>query len=142
MLRFESILNIRFDMKTLRSPALLQGIFMAAALLAPRCLVAAQAGEPGLTQHNGDLYHDGKPYRGIGVNYFSLFARLVKDPHDTSSLTGLADLARAQIPFARFMACGFWQDKDWNVTFDNDRAFMLTMIADANRRLGADGKSR
>jgi hypothetical protein len=27
------------------------------------------------------------------------------------------------------------QDKDWNITATNDRAYMLQAIADANRRL-------
>ena len=27
------------------------------------------------------------------------------------------------------------QDKDWNVTFDNDRSYMLRLIAEANRRM-------
>ena len=57
---------------------------------------------------NGVLMKAGQPYRGIGANYFSLFSRLLKDPNDTSSLTNLATLAHAQIPFVRFMCTGFW----------------------------------
>lgn len=63
---------------------------------------------PGLTAQHGVLLKDGQPYRGIGANYFSLFSRLIKDPDDTASLTNLAALARARIPFVRFMCTGFW----------------------------------
>jgi hypothetical protein len=28
------------------------------------------------------------------------------------------------------------QDDTWNVTFDNDRAYMLKLVAEANRRWG------
>ena len=62
----------------------------------------------GLTVADGVLLRDGKPYRGIGANYFDLFARVLHDPQDTSHRQGLARLARAGIPFVRFMACGFW----------------------------------
>jgi hypothetical protein len=52
--------------------------------------------------------HQGKPYRGIGVNYFNCFARVLKDPADTSFDKGFAELKRLGIPFARFMCGGFW----------------------------------
>ncbi len=61
---------------------------------------------------NGTLLREGKPFRGIGVNYFDLFYRTLRDPADTSYHEGLAELARRGIPFARFMACGFWPS-DW-----------------------------
>lgn len=63
---------------------------------------------PGLTVRDGVLYRAGQPYRGIGANYFSLFARLLKNPADTSTLSNLTALAHAGIPFVRFMGCGFW----------------------------------
>ena len=51
---------------------------------------------------------DAHAYAGIGANGFSLFARLLKNPADTSSLSNLAALARARVPFVRFMCGGFW----------------------------------
>jgi len=63
---------------------------------------------PGLIAADGVLLHEGRPYRGIGANYFDLFARVLRDPGDRSSLEGLARLGRAGVPFVRFMACGFW----------------------------------
>ncbi|MGO9108700.1 MAG: cellulase family glycosylhydrolase [Thermoguttaceae bacterium] len=62
----------------------------------------------GLTVVDGVLLRDGKPYRAIGANYFDLFARVLRNPNDTSYRKGLARLAQAGIPFVRFMACGFW----------------------------------
>ena len=78
---------------------------------------------PGLHVHEEQLLLKGEPYRGIGANYFSLFYTTLKDPSDKSYDDGLAKLAKAKIPFVRFMACGFWpidwelylRDKDENM---------------------------
>ncbi len=79
-------------------------------LLAAACLGAAADDEAprGLCVRDGVLLWAGRPYRGVGANYFSLFARLLRNPADTSSLTNLAALAHARIPFVRFMCGGFW----------------------------------
>ena len=63
---------------------------------------------PGLSVSQGVLLRQGAPYQGIGVNYFSLFSRTLKNPADRSYEAGLKQLADAHIPFVRFMACGFW----------------------------------
>ncbi|MFI5378824.1 MAG: cellulase family glycosylhydrolase [Tepidisphaerales bacterium] len=80
--------------------------------------VAARADEPGLVARDGVLLKDGKPYRAIGANYFSLFARVLKDPADTSSLDQLGALSKAGVPFVRFECCGFWP-VDWKLYLDN-----------------------
>ena len=49
-----------------------------------------------------------RPFHGIGVNYFSLFSRLLNNPQDDSTLTNLAALGNLKIPFVRFMCGGFW----------------------------------
>jgi hypothetical protein len=78
---------------------------------------------PGLTVHEGRLIWKGRSYRGIGANYFSLFSRTLKDPNDRSFQTGLHRLSQAQIPFVRFMACGFWP-VDWDLYLhDKDEWF-------------------
>ena len=85
--------------------------YVAATLLAtllPVVAVAAERPQLGLTVENGLLLRDGKPYRGIGANYFDLFYRMLKDPSDESSRNGLRQLSRADIPFVRFMCGGFW----------------------------------
>ena len=68
----------------------------------------------GLTMVEGQLCLEGKPYRGMGVNYFSLFYRTLKDGSDHSYETGLKQLSEAGIPFVRFMACGFWPS-EWEL---------------------------
>ena len=68
----------------------------------------ARAASPGLSAQHGALVKDGQPYRGIGVNYFSLFQRLLKNPDDVSGFSNLTALAQAHVPFVRFMCTGFW----------------------------------
>jgi hypothetical protein len=88
---------------------LILGHFAFLLALACNCSSAQAAEKPlGLTVRDKTLMLEGKPYRGVGVNYFSLFSRLLADPNDTSSLTNLAALSRAKIPFVRFMCGGFW----------------------------------
>jgi hypothetical protein len=57
---------------------------------------------------SGVVMHGGRPYRGIGVNYFSAFYRVLQNPKDTSYNAGFAQLEAAHIPFCRMMGCGFW----------------------------------
>jgi len=70
--------------------------------------LAAEAAPLGLYVKDGVLMKDSSAYRGIGANYFSLFSRMLSHPSDTSSLTNLAALAHARIPFVRFMCGGYW----------------------------------
>lgn len=83
---------------------------------------AAPMPSPGLSVRDGVVMEDGHPYRGIGANYFSLFSRLLTHPYDTSSLTQLAALAKAGIPFVRFSCCGFWPDEQ-RLYLTNRQAF-------------------
>ncbi len=92
-------------------------------------LAAAQDApkRPGLTLgQNGTVLKDGQPYRGIGVNYFSAFSRTLTDPADTSYREGFDELARRGIPFARFMAGGFWA-KDWSLYREDREAWFRLM---------------
>jgi hypothetical protein len=59
--------------------------------------------------------------QGIGVNYFDLFQRLLRKPTETSHLENLAQLTKANIPFARFACCGFWP-ADWDMYQENREA--------------------
>lgn len=69
---------------------------------------------------NATVIRDGKPYRGIGVNYFDCFLRTLEKGDNTSYDAGFATLAAKGIPFARFCATGFWP-KDMRL-YVNDRA--------------------
>lgn len=75
------------------------------------CFIAsASSAEPALSSDGkGGLLLDGKPFRGIGVNYFDAFSRLLKEDGKISDVeNGFRVLASNSIPFVRFSACGFW----------------------------------
>jgi hypothetical protein len=77
-------------------------------------LVVLRGAEPvresplGLSVENGTVMLQGKPFRGIGANYFTLFTRLSQSRDDGSSLSNLSALAAANIPFVRFSCGGYW----------------------------------
>lgn len=83
---------------------------------------------PGLSVSQGVLLRQGAPYQGIGVNYFSLFSRTLKNPADRSYEAGLKQLAEAHIPFVRFMACGFWP-VDWDLYLNDKEAYFKRLDA-------------
>ncbi len=56
----------------------------------------------------GILYHDGKPFRAIGVNYNDVFDRILLKPNNTTYRWGFTQLAMHGIPFVRFMATTHW----------------------------------
>ena len=89
------------------------------------CAESATRQPPGLSVDKGMLVLRGKPYSGVGVNYFSLFYRRIKKPSDESHRGGLERLAGAGIPFVRFTACGFWP-VDWDIYLrDREAHFKL-----------------
>ncbi len=86
---------------------------------------------------DGALLKDGARYRGVGVNYFSAFSRTLADPNDTSFREGFQALAERDIPFARFMACGFWPS-DWKLYQEDREAYFarLDAVVDAADEAG------
>jgi len=56
----------------------------------------------------GGLLLKGKSYRGIGVNYYDAFARLLENGKISEVEAGFRVLASNQIPFIRFSAGGYW----------------------------------
>jgi len=103
-------------------------------LLALAAAVAVQTGcdrlrrppSPGLSVENGTFVLNGRPYRGVGVNYYDLFLRLRANPHDETTLQNLDRLARAGVPFVRFNAGGF-SDKDWTRWKDDPTGHFVAM---------------
>ncbi|GGD72044.1 hypothetical protein GCM10010911_32450 [Paenibacillus nasutitermitis] len=83
-------------------------------------------GSPGLcVDEQGTLIREGKPFKGSGVNYFNAFARTLSDPGDSSYQYGLEMLGKYGIPFARFMAGGYWPN-DYKLYFeDKEKYFSL-----------------
>ena len=98
-------------------------------LVAIAPLMPLPAAEPALVKEkaaglsngpNATALRNGKPYRGIGINYFDCFLRTLKKGDDTSYDAGFATLAAKGIPFVRFCATGFWP-KDMEL-YQRDRA--------------------
>jgi len=72
----------------------------------------------------GILMHNGRPFRGIGVNYFDAFSR-----NNTTYLAGFAYLHSEGIPYIRFLAePGFWPN-DIKQYLANPHAYFQRMDA-------------
>jgi hypothetical protein len=78
---------------------------------------AALAGPHGLQVKDGCFIKDGRPYRGVGANYFDLFRRVLREPTNTTSLAGLEQLSKAGIPFVRF--AGPYTAQEWRLYLDD-----------------------
>ncbi len=76
----------------------------------------------------GVLTLNGKPFRGIGVDYYNLFSSHLENPSDQSYISGLRQLELHHIPFARFMATGYWP-KDLRV-YETDPAQYWNLMTD------------
>ena len=75
---------------------------------------ADRGGAQGLYVREGVLRRGGRAFRGFGVNYFSAFSRVIRDPKNTSYVDGFRVLRRHSIPVVRFMCGGFWPT-DWKL---------------------------
>ncbi len=77
----------------------------------------------GLYVENGVLMKGGRPYRGIGVNYFSAFYGTINNPKNKSYKEGFRILReKYNIPFIRFNAGGFWPS-DWKLYLTNRKKY-------------------
>lgn len=70
-------------------------------------ILAAAEGTPGLVVDQGRLMKDGKPYVGMGINYFRLYD-LARDEPEGAWKDHLKRLRAKGIPFVRFRVNGFW----------------------------------
>ena len=82
---------------------------------------SARGVEPGLAVKDGRFHLNGKPYRGVGANYYDLLTRIDAKPSDESSLEGLRKLGAAGVPFVRFNGGGF-SKADWTRYLKNKEA--------------------
>jgi len=76
----------------------------------------------------GVLMKDGKPYRGVGVNYWDAFYHALGNPGQTRYQQGFAALKELGIPYCRFMAGGFWPN-DWRLYLDKPAEYFAIMDA-------------
>lgn len=98
------------------------------------------AERPGLSiSAEGDLQLDGKPFRGIGVNYYDAFVRSLGSKSTRDIEPAFNALATNGIPFARFAACGYWP-VDWALYRTNRAEYfarLTTVVATAEKhRIG------
>ena len=75
---------------------------------------------------DGQLLLRGQPFRGYGVNYYDAFNWTLGTNPKSGYDEGFAELAKREIPFARFAACGYWP---------NDQRLYLTNQTEFFRRL-------
>jgi len=105
-----------------------------AALLAALALLAACQPEassvpppdsveppPGLTVRDGQLLRHDKPFRAMGINYFTCLVDHLRDPREAQFIEGFRILKEDyQIPFVRFMA-GPYAHTGWRL-YQEDKA--------------------
>ena len=60
---------------------------------------------------NGILEKDGRPYRGIGVDWVTPLFRLMRNPDDPAVPHDFQELRKYHIPFIRFPTLGGWQPR-------------------------------
>ena len=89
---------------------------------------------PGLSVRNGQLVLAGRPYRGVGANYFDLFLRILHDPTNTTSLRGLEQLSEVGIPFVRFATAYGERDYRMYLTNREDYFHRLDLVVETAKR--------
>ncbi len=126
-------MKLRHPYQTIPSLVVCSAFLILAGCDAPRPIPAADATSSpspsptlGLSVQDGKFFLQGRPYRGVGVNYYDLFTRLSAKPGDLTTLENLATIARAGVPFARFNAAGF-TTRDWENYLADPNAHFATM---------------
>ena len=76
---------------------------------------------PGLSVREGQLVLAGRPYRGVGANYFDLFLRILHEPTNSTSLRALEQLCESGIPFVRFATA--FNAHDYRVYLEDQEAY-------------------
>jgi len=85
------------------------------------------APRPGLAVRDGTLTLQGKPYRGMGINYVQCFWKVIRDPENRDFVAGFRILREDyQIPFIRFAACGFL-GREWKLYAENPEEYFRRM---------------
>jgi len=99
-------------------------LLVATALLGAGACTTLSGADLGLTvNRQGTVLRHGRPYRGIGVNYFDAFLRVLRNPADVSYRDGFSQLGENGIPFAR-IAAGGYSGQDWQAYLtDKDSYF-------------------
>lgn len=88
--------------------------------------LAAEANLGLSTGPHGELMLNQKAFRGIGVNYYDAFVRLLGDGKIQDVEAGFRLLASNQIPFVRFSAGGYWP-VDWGLYQTNHQEYFARL---------------
>lgn len=75
---------------------------------------------------NGHLMKDGKPFRAIGVNYYSVMSEAIAKPYSSNYLSGLKYLQDNNVPFIRVMMGTFWP-ADMKLYFSNKNRYFYSI---------------
>lgn len=98
---------------------------------------AEVATPPGLYVRNGTLMHNGEPYRGMGINYYTCFNTLLKHPDNRDFVEGFRSLREDyRIPFIRFAACPYGS-RDWKLYAEQPEEYFRRMdriVREAEKR--------
>ena len=89
---------------------------------------AAETNQGLSTEPRGELLLNGKAFRGIGVNYYDAFVRLLGGGKIRDVAAGFRVLASNQIPFIRFAADGYWP-VDWGLYQTNRQEYFTRLDA-------------
>ncbi|HOH42403.1 MAG TPA: cellulase family glycosylhydrolase [Candidatus Hydrogenedentes bacterium] len=86
---------------------------------------------------DGIVTLDGKPWRGVGVNFFSAFRRTLDNPEDTSYTASFQELAAFHIPFVRFMCGGFFP-AEWKQYLEDKEGYFARLdgVVEAAEKAG------
>jgi hypothetical protein len=104
-----------------------------------KSVIKADEREKGLTVKDGTFFKDGKPYRGIGINYFTALTRITgiegmpAKLSESSHRKGFEVLREYEIPFVRIAAGGFYP-VDWQLYLTDKHAYFKAfdrVVADA-----------
>ena len=76
----------------------------------------------------GELLRAGRPYQGLGVNYYDAFVRTLTAVSRTNYDAGFTELQARRIPFARFSAGGYWPN-DWQLYRTNRAEYFARLDA-------------
>ncbi|MGV7210037.1 cellulase family glycosylhydrolase [Oxalobacteraceae bacterium A2-2] len=109
---------------------------LAAALLAAAAFAQPAVAGP-LSISNGKFMKDGKPFYGVGVNYFDAFYRYGVYNQKTG-IAGLATLKQYNVPFVRIAAIAFWPNEIQG-SFINNQAVFLNRLDEFMNAAQAQG---
>jgi len=118
----------------------IRGLALCVGLLAACGCSQGTAAPAGLHVQEGTLMRSGKPYRAMGVNYYTCFNTLIDHPENRDFVEGFRVLREEfDIPFIRFSGCSYGSN-GWELYTEDPeeyfRRFDLVVREAEKRHLG------